>query len=171
MGATNIKLGPCVVTFNSVDLGLTLGGVEVEVTTSTKEINVDQFGETPVEDIIIGRVCMVKVPLAETTIDNLVAIMPGATKIVDGTTATTIKVEVKTGVGLSLLNLAQKLVLKPKEAIDDSENFTIPLAMAPGAMSFAYKIDEERIFMAEFKAYPDANGVIYIFGDETAVAA
>lgn len=171
MGATNIKLGPCVVTFNAVDLGLTLGGVEVEVATNTKEVNTDQFGETPVEEIIIGRTCTVKIPLAESTVDNLIAIMPGATKIIDGVDSAVIKAEVQTGVGLSLLSLAQKLVLKPKEATDDLENFTVPLAMCPGAMNFAYKIDEERIFMAEFKAYPDANGLLYVFGDETATAA
>mgnify|MGYP003641048852 CR=1 FL=1 len=168
--AGNIQLGPCAVVFDSVDLGYTLGGVEVEVATNTHETQVDQFGETPVNEFITGRTCTVKVPLAETTLDNLIAIMPGAVKVIDGTDVTSIKVIVSDSVGYSLRDNAAKLVLTPKNAVDSSEDFTVPLAMAPGAMSFKYMVDEERVYMAEFKAYPDAAGVMFVVGDETATA-
>jgi hypothetical protein len=75
----NVKLGVCKVFFNKVDLGYTQGGVEVTVKTDTHKVNVDQFGKTTINEYIMGREVTVKVPLAETTLDNMVAIMPGAT--------------------------------------------------------------------------------------------
>jgi hypothetical protein len=84
----NVKLGVCHAIFDGDDLGYTKGGVEVEVSTSTHEVTVDQFGETPIGELIIGRTVKATVPLAETTLDNLIATMPGSTLISDGTRAT-----------------------------------------------------------------------------------
>jgi hypothetical protein len=84
----NVKLGVCNVLFDGVDLGFTKGGVEVEVATSTHEITVDQLGETPIDEIVTGRTVQATVPLAETTLDNLVAVMPGSELISDGVKAT-----------------------------------------------------------------------------------
>ncbi|MCK1543424.1 hypothetical protein IVB12_16020 [Bradyrhizobium sp. 179] len=80
----NVKLGVCSVTFGGVDLGYTQGGVEVTVATTTKKVMVDQFGQSEINEYIMGRTCSAKVPLAETTLDNLVQIMPGATKVATG---------------------------------------------------------------------------------------
>ena len=84
----NVKLGVCTVIFDGVDLGYTKGGVEVTVSTETHEVTVDQFGSTPIGELINGRQVMAKCPLAETTIDNLALVMPGATIVSDGTKAT-----------------------------------------------------------------------------------
>lgn len=80
----NVKLGVCRVIFDGNDLGYTKGGVEVEVTTETHSVEVDQFGRSPINEYVLGRSVMAKVPLAETTLDNLVRIMPGATMIETG---------------------------------------------------------------------------------------
>lgn len=85
--AENVKLGVCNVLFDGVDLGYTKGGVEVEVQTNTHEVLVDQFGETPISEIITGRTVQATVPLAETTLENLVAIMPGSRLVSDGVKA------------------------------------------------------------------------------------
>lgn len=82
----NVKLGVCQVFYAGVDLGYTQGGVEVTVKTDTHKVNVDQFGKTTINEYIMGRDVMAKVPLAETTIENLVAIMPGATIATTGGT-------------------------------------------------------------------------------------
>lgn len=74
----NVKLGVCRVIFDGVDLGLTKGGVEVEVATETYKVEVDQFGKSVINELIMGRTVSAKVPLAETTLDNMVAVMPGA---------------------------------------------------------------------------------------------
>ena len=86
----NVKLGVCKVYFGGVDLGLTSGGVDVTVKTDTHKVLVDQFGKTPINEYIMGREVMVKVPLAETTLDNMVRIMPGATLSTDGVKASAV---------------------------------------------------------------------------------
>lgn len=279
---TNIRLGTCRISYRGVDLGYTMGGVEVEVETTTHETKVDQFGDIVANEFIEGRTIMVRAPMAEVTLNNMVDIMPGASfvgdgvkatgtltvatepvadetitvngevitfkasgaveqnsevnltgvqastaqniatlinkrlktafgrltatvvgavvtitynipgiagnavTLVDGTTGdvtvsganltggvdpTSQYVEVKTGVGISLLDIAGELVLHPIALADSdlSEDLVIPLAATPGAMSFAYKFDEERVFNAEFKGYPDASGVLFKYGDKTAV--
>jgi|GEM_PF-1338748 len=80
----NVKLGVCRVYFDGYDLGYTQGGVEVTVKTDTHKVNIDQFGKTAINEYIMGRECNVKCPMAETTIDNMVAIMPGAVMNVVG---------------------------------------------------------------------------------------
>jgi hypothetical protein len=160
---TNVKLGVCKVFLGGEDLGFTKGGVEVQVETESRVVSVDQLGTTPISEYITGRSCTVTVPLAETTTDHLVAIMPGSTKVGTGATA---YADVETGVGTELRDIAKVLRLHPvsKAASDKSEDFVIPLAGTTGALSFSYKLDEERIFNVEFKAYADNNGKLFYVG-------
>lgn len=80
----NVKLGVCSITFDGVDLGYTKGGVEIEVKTETKKVMVDQFGQSEINEYVMGRSCMAKIPLAETTLENMSRIMPGSTLIGSG---------------------------------------------------------------------------------------
>lgn len=167
----NVKLGVCKVTFDGQDLGYTKGGVEVSVKTETHKVMVDQFGKTPINEYIMGREVTVKVPLAETTLDNLVKIMPGATLITDGVDPTKKVVNVPTGIGSNLLDIAKTLVLHPigKAGSDKSDDFTVFKAATAGALQFSYKLEDERIYSCEFNGYPDANGKLFAVGDTTAV--
>ena len=75
------------------------------------------------------------------------------------------------GTGLNLLDYAEKLILHPKAlpSTDKSEDFIVPLAATAGAISYAYKLDEERIFNVEFKGYPNSTtGLLFQIGDESA---
>lgn len=158
----NVKLGVCRITFGGKDLGYTKGGVDVTVTTDTHKVTVDQFGQTTVNEVILGRNCMVKAPLAETTLANLVSIMPGATLV-----SADNHVEVVTSVGTSLLDNASALLLHPIALPDSdtSQDFLIPKAATPGQMNFSYKLDAERIFDVTFTAYPDpATQVLFKVG-------
>lgn len=164
----NVKLGVCSVSFAGADLGYTKGGVEVTVTTDTKKVQVDQFGQTVINEIIMGRNCMVKVPLAETTVTNLAAIMPGAALSGSGASQ---RVDVTTAVGLSLVDIAKPLVLHPlsKAANDKSEDFNIPLAATPGGIKFSYQFENERVFECNFTAYPDGvTGKLFSVGTPAA---
>lgn len=273
----NVKLGVCRVFFAGVDLGYTQGGVEVTVKSDTHKVNIDQFGKTTVNETILSRDVMAKVPLAETTLENLVAIMPGSsisqvggtvatgaltiatnptagntitingqtvtfrstltgvglevligataaataanlaaalnasnipaiaqatysaagavvtikfgsylaygfagkqsaegnsftyagtgtsvtpsttTNLTGGVNATSVSVNTQTGVGVSLLDVAEELRLHPtvKADADYSDDFVIPYAATPGGLSFSYKVDAERIYNVEFNGYPD----------------
>lgn len=83
----NIQMGVCRAYLGGEDLGLTKGGVEVQVTTETYKTEVDQYGKTPVKEQIQGRNITVKAPLAESTIENIARLMPGATLVTDGVKA------------------------------------------------------------------------------------
>jgi hypothetical protein len=150
----NVKLGVCLVYYKGKDLGYTQGGVQVTVATQTHKVNIDQFGKTTVNETIMSRDVTVKVPLAETTLENLVATMPGASIVADGVNK---KAVVTTGIGVDLLSIAGELRLHPKgRAKDDySDDFVIPLAATSGGMNFAYEVEKERIFDVSFQGYPD----------------
>ncbi len=171
----NVKLGVCKITFGGVDLGYTKGGVEVEVTTDTHQVTVDQFGESVINEYITKRDIKVKAPLAETTLENLVNIMPGAALITGGGASPSAKrVDITNGVEQSsLLSSAQELKLHPIELPDndESEDLVIPKAATPGAMNFSYKHNDERIYNTEFMGYPDsATGILFKLGDSAAAA-
>lgn len=161
----NVKLGVCKVFFDGIDLGLTKGGVEVSVSTDTYKTEVDQFGKTAVKEQITGRNVSVKVPLAETTIQNISALMPGTTIVTSVGGA--LHLEATTGVGTDLLASAKELRLHPIALIDTdySEDFVVYKAATAGALTFAYKLDSERIFNADFTGYPDAaTGKLFAIG-------
>lgn len=80
----NVKLGVCKIYFDGEDLGYTQGGVQVTVETETHKVNVDQFGNTSINEVIMGRNVTATVPLAETTLENMVKIMPGASLVEEG---------------------------------------------------------------------------------------
>lgn len=273
----NVKLGVCKVFFDGKDLGYTQGGVEVTVKTDTHKVNIDQFGKSTVNEYLMGRDVTVKVPLAETTLDNMVTVMPGATLFTDGVAAsgtvtiasqptagqtivingrtftfrstspaagevliganaaataanlaaalnsstdTTVsiasykvagaavsvmygargaagnaftlatgtaaaavttsgatltggvessfaRVDVTHGIGIDLLSIAKELRLHPKSKLDNdkSEDFVIPLAATAGALTFAYKLENERIYSCDFTGYPDpGTGKLFSLG-------
>jgi hypothetical protein len=68
---TNIRLGPCRVRWAGKDVGLTKGGVDVTLKTDTKMIQVDQFGNTPLDEYILGRTLTVKCPFAESDVSSV----------------------------------------------------------------------------------------------------
>lgn len=168
----NVKLGVCQITYNGVDLGYTKGGVEVEVTTDTYKVTVDQFGESEINEVITKRSIVVRCPLAETTLENMVAIMPGATLVVDGVDSNVKRVDVDNAIGTDLLTIAQELKLHPiaLAGADASEDFVVHKAATPGALTFAYKHDEERVYNVEFMGYPDVSNsnMLFSYGDPAA---
>jgi hypothetical protein len=169
----NIQLGACIVTFATEDLGLTKGGVEVTLATTTYKITVDQFGETEVNEYITGRTASVKVPLAETSLDRLQIAVPGTVLVTDAVTPTKKKLQGLTAIGTSLRSVADELVCHPKPlaSSDKSQDFTLPIASPKGDIAFSYKHNEERVYTVEFMGYPDlTTGLLYVIGDPSATA-
>lgn len=164
----NVKLGVCQILYNAIDLGYTKGGVQVTVTTSKYTKTVDQFGDTAVGDVITGRNVMVKVPLAETTVANLAAIMPGAYLNVAAD-----RVDVVPGAGIDLITEAKTLILRPLGAEGTKEDFVVWKASTAGGLEFAYDNQSERIFNIEFSGYPDTDksDTLFTYGDSAATIA
>lgn len=163
-----VQVGPCDVSFKGTALGLTKGGVKIEVSTDTHVVNVDQFGESAVDEFIKGRSVKLTVPMAESDLTKLLAVLPGATLV--GTTVK--KLVVPTGTGTSLRGTAGVLICHPvgRDATDKSQDFTVPLANCKGSFSFAYKLDDERVYEIEFTGFVDLDtSELFIMGDPDAV--
>lgn len=169
----NVKLGVCNIFFDGEDLGYTKGGVEFSVTTETHKVEIDQFGKTAINEYIMGRACTVKAPLAETTLQNIAKLMPTLAGLgVEGTVDQ--RVGIDSGVGVDLLATAKMLTLHPlnKKLWDYSDEIIVPLANTPGAMQFAYQLDNERIFNTDFTGYPDPQtGMLFFAGNPFTDAA
>lgn len=162
MARENIKLGACNATFKSTALGLTKGGVEVSVETTTHPVTVDQHGETLIDEFITKRQFKVTVPLAETTIELMGLALPGS-EVVAG------QLIIKDAVGTSLMDGAGELTLVPTSGAGGDEPVTFAKANTAGNFSFAYRHNEERVYNIEFTVYPDDTGVLGTFGTATVV--
>jgi hypothetical protein len=168
----NVKLGAANVLWGTDDLGFTKGGIDVSISTITKEVTVDQFGPSAVNEYIQGRTVQVTVPLAETDLNKLALALPGST-LVTGTGGK-LKLMVSTASGTALRALAKKLVLHPTGVPTSQKNddFVVLLAAPVGDIEFAYNFEDERVYNVTFKGFPDnTTGALFTFGDESAVAA
>jgi hypothetical protein len=84
------------------------------------------------------------------------ATLSGAT-LAGGTEPTAKRVDVTDAISVNLLAIAKELRFHPQERAesDKSDDFVIHKAATPGALKFAYKLEDERIFNCEFMGYPD----------------
>ena len=64
------RLGTCRVNFDGRDMGYTHGGCTAKITTDWVNINVDDFGTVPVDDIDTGTNIDIFVPLIQASVDN-----------------------------------------------------------------------------------------------------
>jgi hypothetical protein len=167
----NVKLGAANVLWGTDDLGFTKGGIDVAISTITKEVTVDQFGPSAVNEYIQGRTVQVTVPLAETDLNKLALALPGSTLVTGA--GGKLKLVVGTASGTALRALGKKLVLHPTglPAGQKNDDFVVKLAAPVGDIEFAFNFEDERVYNVTFKGFPDnATGELFTFGDETAVA-
>lgn len=147
----NFKLGRATLTFNSVALGHTKGGVSIDVTTDVREKAVDQYGSTPVGVHIIGQRIEVKAMLAEHTLELLQSLIPGAT-LENGTTVDQVNIGVDAGDEIT----GYPLVIHPTAyGAATTHDWTIYKAVPLGNISLAYKTEEETVYEVTFVAVVD----------------
>jgi len=168
-----IEIGPAIVEFgesgaDQVVFETTIGGIVLTTETTYRDQLTDQTGETVVGRRITGRNVTVTIPFGEYELDIVPKIMVGA-EAVTGTGGT--KVNVKTGVGLNLLDAAKKAVIKPIAHKDDP-NFwvTLPKAFPQTDLSYSYNNENERITNVTLQSTPDDNNIVLILGDEQITA-
>lgn len=142
--ASEIRLGACWVTFAGTDLGYTKGGVVLSLETMTQELIVDQAGQMPLAEIIMGRRCTVMVPLAQTNASVLSKLIPGNTSIGS----------IYSGVGLDLFDYTGQLVLTAKK--NPGDTVTIYKAAPITNMQAVFLPNSERIWPVQFKGYVSA---------------
>ena len=164
----NVRLGVCTVAFNGVDLGHTLGGVEVVYEPTYKDVTVDKYGETVVEKKLIGEKLTAKVPLAEYTIANLKAAMPAG----QYAGAANARIHVGKNAGLGMLASAAQLVLHPQDQGTRAYDVVFHKAIVASQITLVHKNDEEKVIEVEFEALLDEsksdNNYLGFIGDSTA---
>lgn len=167
-----IELGPAIVEYGEgadmVKFETTIGGITFTTETTYRDQLTDQTGETVVGKRITGRNCSVTIPFAEYELSVIPKIMVGAEVVTDGTDS---KINIKTGVGLNLIDTAKKAVIKPLAKKDDPNYWvTLPLAYSETDLNYSYNNENERITNVTLRSTPDENGVVAILGDETITA-
>lgn len=163
---TNVKLGVCDVKFNNVSLGHTKGGVVVTYTPEYHDVQVDKYGNTIVEKVLIGEMLTAKVPLAEATAANLAAAIPAGT-------LDTENLSIGKQAGELMAQYAKELVLHPiaNEASDRSEDVVFYKALNTAEVALNYTFDGERIVEVTFEALLDETqtdgSYLGLIGDST----
>lgn len=170
-----VKLGPCKVTYDvggtPVTFETTQGGVVLTYEMTTREVNVDQFGSTPVREIITGRTATLAVPFAEYDVPKLAKVIPGSTLVTDATDPTKQRVDVDASKIIDLIDFAKEVRIEPLSS-NATANDTITLyAAAPTTnLNYTYSYDNELITNVTFKGYPNEDGYLLGIGDPDAEA-
>lgn len=163
----NVKMGVCDVTFNGVDLGHTLGGVEVTYEPEYADIKVDKYGNTLADKVLIGEKFMAKVPLAEFTIANLKNAI--ATATFAGAANSRITVGKSSGQRLSAV--AYQLVLHPRAEGTRAYDVVIHKAVVASEVLLSHKIDEQKVIEVTFEGLIDETksdgNYLGLIGDST----
>ena len=165
---TKVKVGACSITYNGVDLGHTKGGVEVSYEPTYKDVSVDLYGETVVEQYLTGEKLVAKVPLAESTIANLKVAMPNATFA----GAANARITLGKQAGAKASGDYAQLVLHPVNEGTRAFDIVLHKARVSSQIVLNHKIDEEKIVEVEFMAILDetksAGNYLGLIGDSTA---
>jgi hypothetical protein len=165
---TKVKVGPCSVTFNGVDLGHTKGGVEVTYEADYFDASVDTYGSTPIESYLRGEKFSAKVPLAEYTIANLRNAIPNATFA----GAANARITIGKQAGAKQSSVAYQLVLHPLNEGTRVNDIVIHKAFCKSPIKLSHTNDGEKIIECEFNGLLDeskSNGnYLGLIGDSTA---
>jgi hypothetical protein len=151
----NIMLSPMRVTYNSVDLGGTEGGVGVSMKTKQADIKADQFGDVAIDSVVSAQEFSVKLTLAESkNKDNWKVAFPFNKEITSGPNK---QMYFDMAVGTSLYALSKQLVLHPlaNNDSDKSGDFLFYKAVAKSATEVKYGPDKQVGLEVEFMIFPD----------------
>lgn len=151
---SNVAIGAASVTWGGVSLGHTHDGAKFIFDRKFQELEVDQYGKTPVDLALVGQDLKVEVTLAEPIVDYLFTAVPEAADAIGGVGE---KLGLGTDAGKSLRSLAKQLILHPlnKVATDLSQDVTIFQAVADEKLELDYKVDGQRVFKVVFRALVD----------------
>ncbi len=172
MARTDVNIGCCSVTFNSVDLGNTAGDVKVKFDISTLEHSSDQT--TLIEEIFqTARGVTVTCPFDETQLTQLQYSFPDGTYVLDSGGVKK-KITLGDGTTIKLSGKAYALILDPINAASDNELVTIHKAVAVDVAEITFGKAVARIWNVTFKGLRDttksAGNRLLCIGDTTATA-
>lgn len=153
--ANYIRIGQSDVTFNSVALGHTKGGVDVKYDPNYAELNVDQYGKTAVDMALVEEKFTVKAALAEITGANWAVAVPFGTYTSGTAPGGSVKGGANAGGVASAY--AHALVLHPSKnaSSDTGEDITVFKAVVTEAIDVKYNVDAQRVLELTWTALID----------------
>lgn len=164
---TNVQVGVCSVSFNALDLGHTIGGVEVSYEPEHHDVMVDKYGNTVVQKYLIGEKLTAKLALAEFTIANLRNAMPQTTFAGAANT----RITVGAAAGKKATDDAYQLVLHPINEGTRRHDVVIYKAYVASTVVLPHKNDEEKVVEVTFEALLDESrsdgNYLGLIGDST----
>lgn len=161
----NIRLSAANLTYDEVDLGFTGDGINVEITDTTTDIEVDQ-SLAPVGQTLTKRVAKVTTSLAEWALEAFTKVIPGAVLTVDGTDPTKKRLDIPAD-GVNMFNYAKPLIIIPVDSESANDHITVWHAIPNVNMKFAFTKDKVRYYSVEFTATKGTDGKFITFGDTT----
>lgn len=152
-----------------VEFGLTTEDISLDYKINTTELKMSQTGDNPYDDIIKGGPTTVTTVIAESNLEKLVMVIPGARLITNATDTTKKRLVVSGKAGQSLRDLAKPLLIKPVVGGPEDE-ILIYLAAPVPEIQYVFGTDKVRAAKIVWKAYPDPtkNMETWDMGDQTA---
>lgn len=150
---TKVRIGAAKLTFGGVSLGHTLDEITVEFGREFQDLNVSQYGTTPIDKALTGQSLTIKVKLAEPNVSQLNVALPEGSHA----SATNERLGIGTDAGYLLRADAKQLVLHPYRLADsdDTENITIYKAVSSDPVATGYSVDGQRVYEVTFTALVD----------------
>jgi len=165
MSLTNLDIGACSLTLDGVDLGHTVGGVEVTLSRETAELLADQYAG-PVNYASTKQEITVTVNLGEVDLAKLKKVFP-----LNEAGATATAIPFGTEAGILYRQYAGKLVLHPynRNASDKTADLVVVNAVAQADLSYSYSKEDQKVYAVEFKGLIDNAGVLAYMGTSPTV--
>lgn len=154
---TNLELTPVRVNFNGVDLGGTLGNVQVSIKYHKSPLKADQFGDTVLDSRVSGQEMMITTEIAEIALkDNWKIVFPNAHLITSGGNKMMYFDE---QIGDSDLAHAFALILHPLSRADGdlSGDFKFFKACATAESEITYSPTGQAKLKIVWRIYPDTS--------------
>ena len=148
MAQQNFEIGPCRVSVNDVDVGATLGPVQVVVRALWRDRRSDRYGLALVDRVALGTEVRVRLRLGEKVLTNLQHALPQAASGEGYLSLGRLP-------GLQASSVAQSLRLHPEERSDTGRDVVLHKAVAAGEVELAYGPGQRRAFEVEFVALLD----------------
>lgn len=167
---TNMELTPCQITYNSVDLGGSLGNVVVTAKYTKSDIKADQFGTTVLDRRVSGLEINVATEIAEVkNKDFWKVVFPHANEITSGSVKA---IQFNSAVGDGDISNSHQLLLHPLSIAAGTVDFdhTFFKATASAESSFELSPTSQAKLKVVFNVLPDTSvqpARFYRYGDTT----
>jgi len=172
MARSDVEIGAASVTFNSVALGNTAGGVSISFGLEVVQHQSDQ--STMIEEIFkTGEGIVVTCPFDESNLTTLQYAFPNGTYVLDSGGVKK-KISVGGATTYRFSSVAYELVIDPVNDTGDNQKLTVHKAVASQPIEISLSRTDVRLWSVVFVGIRDttnsAGNQLYEIGDSTATA-